>query len=84
MSALLDAPPLLMLAAVVLLFVLAAIAMFVRTVIETDRIGKRADEAKREAELVYRANLQHARWMRGDVRGVHGQFPPADLQGEEL
>jgi hypothetical protein len=40
---------------------------------------QRHEAATRDAALIYRCRLQHARWMRGDVRGIYGQYPPADL-----
>ena len=35
-------------------------------------------------ETLNRCEEQHAQLMDGDERGLYGEYPPADLRGEEL
>jgi hypothetical protein len=75
-TALLDAPPLLMLVLVVLVLALATLLMFAWPGIDARRIGRRADEVRWEAEVEARADREHNLWMSGDPRGLHGEYPP--------
>ena len=44
------------------------------------QVGKdRGTFALRNAQLVVRADQQHAQVLAGDKRGIYGAFPPADL-----
>ena len=72
-------PPLLLALIVVLIITATLVVMFVWPIIDTERIGRRADQARWEAEIEARADREHTLWMSGNPQGLHGQFPPADL-----
>jgi hypothetical protein len=62
-----------------LLLALMLASMFVYSVIDAARTARMADEVRWMTETETRADQQHALWLRGDERGLYGQYPPENL-----
>lgn len=76
-----------------MLFVVAALAalvaefwwviVLVTIVTVTFVLLKRADHRQEHAELIARADEQHAQVLAGDERGIYGKYTPADPYPDE-